>query len=67
MKCVTRVCKNNPVAEQQFGLRSISYIGAKLWNDLPNDFKETSDFTDFKSILDTWTGPDLDDPFLSYV
>ena len=51
----------------QFGLRSISYIGAKLWNDLPNDFKETSDFKDFKRILHTWTGPDLDDPFRSYV
>ena len=51
----------------QFGLRSISYIGAKLWNDLPKDFKETSDFTDFKRILHTWTGPDLDDPFRSYV
>ena len=51
----------------QFGLRSISYIGAKLWNDLPNDFKETSDFTDFKRILHTWTGPDLDDPFRSYI
>ena len=51
----------------QFGLRSISYIGAKLWNDLPNDVKETSDFTDFKRILHTWTVPDLDDPFRSYV
>ena len=25
-----------------FGLRSISYIGAKLWNDLPSYFKETT-------------------------
>ena len=51
----------------QFGLRSISFIGAKLWNDLPNDVKETTDFTDFKRILHAWTGPDLDDPFPSYV
>ena len=50
-----------------YGLRSISYIGAKLWNDLPNDFKATTDFTDFKRMLQTWTGPDLDDPFRSYV
>ena len=49
-----------------FGLRSISYIGAKLWNDLPSYFKETTCLTDFKIILQTWTGPDLNDPFRSY-
>ena len=38
-----------------FGLRSISYISAKLWNDLP---KETTYLKDFKRILHTWTGPD---------
>ena len=50
-----------------YGLRSMSYIGAKLWNDLPNDFKAMTDFTDFKRMLQTWTGPDLDDPFRSCV
>ena len=45
-----------------FGLRSISYIGAKLWNDLPSYFKETTCLN-----LQTWTGPDLNDPFRSYV
>ena len=50
-----------------FGLRSISYIGAKLWTDLPSYFKETTCLTDFKMILQTWTGPDLNDPFRSYV
>ena len=50
-----------------YGLRSMSYISAKLWSDLPNDFKATTDFTDFKRMLQTWTGPDLDDPFRSYV
>ena len=50
-----------------FGLRSISYIGAKLWNDLPSYFKETTCLSDFKMILQTWTGPDLNYPFRSYV
>ena len=50
-----------------FGLRSISYIGAKLWNDLPSYLKETTYLSDFKMILQTWTGPDLNDPFRSYV
>ena len=34
-----------------YGLRSMSYIGAKLWNDLPNDFKATTYFTDLKRML----------------
>ena len=50
-----------------FGLRSISYIGAKLWNDLPSYFEETTCLTYFKMILQTPTGPDLNDPFRSYV
>ena len=50
-----------------FGLRSISYNGAKLWNDLPTYLKETTSLSDFKMILQTWTGPDLNDPFRSYV
>ena len=45
----------------------MSYIGAKLWNDLPSDFKETTCLTDFEIILQTRTGPDLNDPFRSYV
>ena len=51
-----------------FGLRSISYIGAKLWNDLPSYFKETTCLTySFQMTLQTWTGPDLNYPFRSYV
>ena len=40
---------------------SISYIGAKLWNDLPNDCKEITCLMDSKMILQTWAGPDLND------
>ena len=47
--------------------RLISYIGAKLWNDLPYDFKETTDFAYFTGILYSRTGPDLDDHFRSHV
>ena len=33
-----------------FGLRSFSYAGSKLWNDLPNYVKEMTDLSDFKFI-----------------
>ena len=38
----------------------ISYIGAKLLNVLLHDFRYT---TDFNNILQTWSGPDLDNPW----
>ena len=42
-----------------FGLRSFSYFGSKLWNDLPNHFKGTTDFITFKDQLQHWSGPNL--------
>ena len=29
-----------------FGLRSLSYVGAKVWNELPTYLKETTDLND---------------------
>ena len=31
-----------------FGLRSLSYVDAKVWNELPTYLKETTDLNDFK-------------------
>ena len=42
-----------------FGLRSFSYVGAKVWNELPTYLKATTDLNDSKSLLDTWNEPDL--------
>ena len=50
-----------------FGLRSFSYVGAKVWNELPTYLKETTYLNDFKSLLDTWNGPDLIDTTFSYL
>ena len=43
------------------GLRTISYLGAKLWNDLPVHMKNIHhmDPYEFKSMLLLWDGPDL--------
>ena len=46
-----------------FGLKTISYLGSKLWNDLENDFKhEIENLADikpseFRSLLKRWSGP----------
>ena len=68
-KSVPYFLRDSSVTEQHrsrtttFGLRSISYIGAKLWKDLPNDFKKLTICFYFKQIVKTWSGPSLDGSF----
>ena len=56
-----------------FGLRTFSYFGSKLWNDLENDLKneimnlEDAKPSDFKSVLKKWSGPNFDDISNFYV
>ena len=50
-----------------FGLRSFTYLGSKLWNELPIDFKETVDITDLKERLRHWDGPDIEGAITFYV
>ena len=72
-KCVPCRMRDSSMIEQPkrrtttFGLRSFSYVGAKMWNELPTYLKETTDLNDFKSLLDTWNGPDLIDTTFSYL
>ena len=39
-----------------YGLNSFSYNGARLWNNLSNDFKRTSNVKTFKMHLGKWHG-----------
>ena len=44
-----------------FGIRSLSYLGSKVWNDLPfscNDLNPIN-VNDFTVLLNTWNGPDF--------
>ena len=44
-----------------FGIRTLSYIGPKLWNNLPLHMKlhTEPDIETFKSSLKNWDGPDI--------
>ena len=44
------------------GLRTFSYLGSKLWNELPVHFKDLTDIdiNEFKSRLRHWSGPNCD-------
>ena len=41
-----------------YGLRSISYLGAKLWNEIARKHDlRGMDLSDFKCFIYTWNGP----------
>ena len=40
-----------------YGLRSIRYEGARLWNKLPENLKTADSILDFRSMINTWNGP----------
>ena len=50
-----------------FILRSFTYFGSKLWNDLPNDFKDATDLALFKDLPRYRDGPNIDGVINFYV
>ena len=48
-----------------YGLRTFSYTGAKMWNELPFGLTSIDDIeiTEFKRLLNTWEGPDSGSTF----
>ena len=43
-----------------FGLRSVTYVGSKIWNSLPANVKNAEDLVDFKRALRDWSGISID-------
>ena len=41
----------------KYGLNSLRYDGASIWNSLPSDIKSAVDANHFKTILKSWSGP----------
>ena len=39
---------------KKYGLNSIRYQGARLWNSLPNEIKSVSSLSVFKSLVTQW-------------
>ena len=40
----------------RYGLHSLRYGAAKLWNELPNDLREGISLNNFKSLISKWDG-----------
>ena len=41
----------------RYGKETISYNGTMLWNDMPDDFRDTMSIKDFKRKILVWNGP----------
>ena len=52
-----------------YGLRTFSYLGSKLWNEFLSDFDYTcdTDLDELKNFLKHWEGPSLDHTYQNYV
>ena len=43
-----------------FGLRSVTYVGSKIWNSLPSNIKNADELAEFKLALRDWSGISID-------
>ena len=52
-----------------YGLRTFSYLGSKLWNEFLSDFNYTcdTDLDELKFFLRHWEGPSLDPTYRNYI
>ena len=52
-----------------YGLRTFSYLGSKLWNEFLSDFNYTcdTDLDELNFFLKHWEGPSLDPTYRNYV
>ena len=55
------------VNQTTFGLKSIKYEGARLWNHLPNTIKSAENLITFKRLIKTWQGPNCKCTFCKHV
>jgi hypothetical protein len=39
-------------------LKTFRFAAASLWNSLPDHFRTENSFTDFRSLVQSWTGSD---------
>ena len=52
--CKVAIPKFNKIA---YGRNSFTYYGSHLWNNLPNEFKQSVDYQTFVHMISKWEGP----------
>ena len=53
------------VKTTRYGLHSLRYGAAKLWNELPNDLREGISLNNFKNLISKWDGDECSCSFCS--
>ena len=43
-----------PAVNSSYGRRALSYMGPKLWNNIPRELKECTNIVNFKGMLKTY-------------
>ena len=54
----SNILKIPQVKTTKFGKNSFSYAAPVLWNSLPDHFRKTADFNQFKNLISFWNGND---------
>ena len=49
-----KIFKVNHVETETYGKRSISYFGPKIWNSIPQEIKNVTNLTTFKTKIKHW-------------
>lgn len=44
------------VRTTRYGINSFRYTASKLWNELPEHFRNETNFNQFSKLISTWTG-----------
>ena len=52
----TNILQVSPVKTSLFGKRSFKYAARVLWNTLTDDFRQCSNFNQFKGLILSWNG-----------
>ncbi|MCU7801455.1 MAG: reverse transcriptase family protein, partial [gamma proteobacterium symbiont of Lucinoma myriamae] len=52
----TNILQIPQVRTSNYGKKSFRYAAAVLWNSFPDDFRQTSNFNQFKSLISKWDG-----------
>ena len=42
------------IQSQRYGIESLTYIGPKIWSQVPNEIKESASLSVFKNKIKNW-------------
>ena len=59
--------RSRKIRTTKYGIETLSYLGPKLWNLVPNEYKITESLEDFKAKIKTWVPENCPCKLLQYM